>query len=294
MKKALIVSLLLHVLLFSLAFFLVPKKREQQRPPFFAQIVTPGEMKEQSKQSVKGPLKKGSPSPLPPRATASAPSRASARARPLPRESQAVSKARSIPKIDAGKEALSPVAKDQTPTRPDSTPQSSSTARSQERSSESSGTAGTAQSGLKGPTGGIQPKSAREKLFDPDILAKLAEPGRGGKKPDSSITFDSADMQYYGYMQRLKEKIEGIWRYPSSAAERGLAGDLYIKFTIKKNGRLGAVELERTSGYRDLDDAAIKALRDADPYWPIPNEWQKDAFTITGHFVYTLHGVYIR
>jgi protein TonB len=77
-------------------------------------------------------------------------------------------------------------------------------------------------------------------------------------------------------------------------AEKGIYGDLYIRFTIMKNGRLGAVELVRTSGYRALDDAAIKALWDAEPYWPLPNEWGREGFTITGHFIYTLHGVYIK
>jgi protein TonB len=95
-------------------------------------------------------------------------------------------------------------------------------------------------------------------------------------------------------MQRLKEKIESAWKYPLDAAARREYGDLYIQFTIKKKGKIGAVELIETSGHPSLDTAAIKALRDADPYWPLPNAMGKESLTITGHFVYLNGAYYIR
>lgn len=113
-------------------------------------------------------------------------------------------------------------------------------------------------------------------------------------KKDTGVTFDTHEFRYQAYMARLKEKIEHIWNYPPDAAARGIYGDLRIKFTIKKDGMLGAVELERTSGHRDLDEAAMQALKDAEPFWPLPDEWGKDAMTIDGHFVYSLYGTYIR
>ncbi len=95
-------------------------------------------------------------------------------------------------------------------------------------------------------------------------------------------------------LKDLKKKIERVWQYPPQAAMRGIYGDLYIKFTIDKKGKLISLELLRTSGYKMLDDAAIKALKDAEPFWPLPDDWQKDSLTITGHFIYTLHGFYLR
>ncbi len=138
--------------------------------------------------------------------------------------------------------------------------------------------------------GGPLARTMRERLFDRDIIAKLTPK----KSEDNGITFDTKEYKYYGYMQRLREKIEGIWKYPAEAAERKLNGELYIRFTIKKDGSLGAVELLHTSGYKILDDAAIRALRDADPYWPLPDSWKEDSLTITGHFVYYFHNTYIR
>lgn len=138
------------------------------------------------------------------------------------------------------------------------------------------------------------PHLPKEGLFDRDVLERLAKNEKEEPVPDRGITFDTNELRYHSYMLRLKEKIEGIWRYPPEAAEKGIYGDLYIRFTIKKDGRLGNVELVRTSGYRNLDEAAMRALRDAEPFWPLPQEWKKDELVITGHFIYSLYGVYLR
>jgi len=142
----------------------------------------------------------------------------------------------------------------------------------------------------------------REKLFDRNVIGDLAkreserEKSERGKMREKgrSLTFDTKDYKFLLYNERLKERIENIWIYPREAATRGIYGDLVIRFTIKKNGTLGAVELIRTSGHQSLDDAAMKALRDGEPYWPLPDEWGMDAYSIVGHFVYTIYGYYVR
>lgn len=155
--------------------------------------------------------------------------------------------------------------------------------------------------GLSSPTQPFIPSTTRsspllpkDRLFDKDVVERLASKEKEEVKPDRGITFDTNELKYYSYMQRLKDKIEGIWKYPPEAAEKGIYGDLYIRFTIKKNGKLGNIELLRTSGYRSLDDAAMKALKDAEPFWPLPEEWKKEDLIITGHFIYSLYGVYLR
>lgn len=146
----------------------------------------------------------------------------------------------------------------------------------------------------KAPQPGVPQSTMRDRLFDRDIVAKLSKQEEEGVKNGSSITFDTTEFKYYGYMQRLKEKIESVWKYPLDAAKRREFGDLYIQFTIKKNGKLGAVELVKTSGHPSLDTAAMKALKDADPYWPLPDAMGKESLTITGRFVYINGSNYVR
>jgi protein TonB len=126
----------------------------------------------------------------------------------------------------------------------------------------------------------LAPPSA---LFDKKTIENYA---KKETDVDKGLTFEIPGFQHRGYMRMLKEKIESIWRYPKEAARLGISGDLYIKFSIKKDGKIGEIDLLRTSGYKDLDEAAMKALKDAEPFWPLPADWEKDDLEINGHFIY--------
>ena len=138
--------------------------------------------------------------------------------------------------------------------------------------------------------------SKKADIFDKEIISKLSKDKviRQEIKSSHGLSFSTKEFNDWGYLQRLKEKIERVWQYPPEAAEKGIFGDLYIKFSIDKKGKLISIELLRTSGYRMLDEAAIKALKDAEPFWPLPDDWQKESLTITGHFIYVLRGFYLR
>ncbi len=131
-------------------------------------------------------------------------------------------------------------------------------------------------------------------LFDQDVINRLVakndESGTGRERAKGAVTFDTGDMRYYGYMQRLKQKIESVWVYPGEAIRKGLYGEVEINFTILKDGSLGDVTVVNTSGYPVLDEAALKALRDGQPYWPLPDAWGVKSFTVDGHFLYTNYG----
>lgn len=138
------------------------------------------------------------------------------------------------------------------------------------------------------------PPSLREKLFDREVVGQVAR--REEKTHDNSVTFNTTEFRYAGYMEKLKEKFEGsgCWVYPAEAASRGIYGDVRINFTIRKNGSLGEAELIRTSGHRMLDEAAMRAVKECAPFWPLLEEWGKDYIEIRAHFVYSIYGTYIR
>jgi protein TonB len=136
--------------------------------------------------------------------------------------------------------------------------------------------------------------SPREMLLDREVIEGISKGEGPTKSDDGAITFDTSEFIYKGYLRRLKEHVEDIWVYPQAAAREKVYGDLYIIFVIRKDGTLGSVKLQRTSGYSMLDEAAMKALRDAAPFWPLPGEWDQESLTINGHFIYTLYGAYIR
>ncbi|MBI5378969.1 MAG: TonB family protein [Nitrospirae bacterium] len=108
------------------------------------------------------------------------------------------------------------------------------------------------------------------------------------------VTLDTQEFRYLSYHEKLKIKIESIWEYPAVARVSGLRGNLYIRFTIGKNGNLEEVALVKSSGYRILDEAAVKALKEAFPFLPLPESWKLEHHTIVGNFIYTMDYFYIR
>jgi protein TonB len=135
----------------------------------------------------------------------------------------------------------------------------------------------------------LKPKSF---LFDKETIEKYAQK-KTAKEREKGLTFDAPELLHRGYMRMLKDKIESIWRYPEEAVRRGVSGDLYITFYIQRDGKLGEVKLVRTSGFRELDEAAMRALRDAEPFWPLPEDWKEDTLEIKGHFIYILGDTYV-
>ncbi len=287
MKKYLIYSIILHIFLISLSLVIGQVKNEKEIQPFYARIITPDELRQQ-------PLLPARPAPPQARQPVQPQTE-----KPTDKPADKPGKMPRLPENIPPPKELSAV-----PSPSQKTETETSARKQQDLSPDIAGAdkgapADKSRQGLplKPGTGTVQQSgtgSLREKLFDRDVIGKLAQKGISNVNPEGSVTFDTGGFKYYGYLQRLREKIEGAWRYPPDAAQRGIFGDLYVRFTIRRDGGLGAVELVRTSGHRSLDDAAIRALRDAEPFWPLPEEWNKDGLTITGRFIYSLHGVYIR
>lgn len=289
-KKFLVFSVIIHAGIF-IGMYFVPEGARKKPEEFFARLISPEEI---SKPPIKPSLKPSLPPPQVIKKTV--PSRMS----PRPPVSSVRPHAPSPEKPvvpDMGKETGKPLPEGLLPGQGKSDRQGEGldarTRRGTTETEDSPRKAGVSKNGtLSNKPGYLD----RAKLFDPGVIGDSARKEESGakKKKDDSLTFDTSDYRYAGYMRKLKEKIESIWVYPPEAQARGLYGDLKIRFTIKRDGKLGAVELERTSGYKMLDDAAIKALKDGEPYWPIPEKWGMDSYTIYGHFVYTMHGYQLR
>ncbi len=262
--------------MFSIVFFLVEEKKDASTRPFFAKIITTDEYEMQNKQA----HQLIQPAQKPPLIV-------SKPAKPKLAPSETGTNMR--------RNKTAPVEKDSSSDKTQESLVSAQTPQANKEPGISKKSTGEYSQESQQDMATSRPsRGSGDRLFDTDIIAKLPQKERERAKPDKGITFNTREFKYYGYLQRLREKIEGIWKYPVDAAEKGIYGDLYLRFTIKKNGKLGAVELIRTSGHKILDDAAIKALKDAEPFWPLPEEWGTEGFTITGHFVYSIYGSYLR
>ncbi len=75
---------------------------------------------------------------------------------------------------------------------------------------------------------------------------------------------------------RLKVERIGNLNYPEAARQLKLYGNLLITVAIKADGSIETIEINRSSGQRILDAAAMKIVEMAAPYAPFPPDIQRD------------------
>ncbi len=77
------------------------------------------------------------------------------------------------------------------------------------------------------------------------------------------------------YLEMVKLKIEKHKKYPDKARIRQTEGSVTIRFLITSEGDVSATEVVKTSRYRVLDTAALKAVKDATPFPKPPKRFFK-------------------
>jgi periplasmic protein TonB len=139
----------------------------------------------------------------------------------------------------------------------------------QQRAPDIRPTADEYRTAISGPPGGIQD-------FYPDGDVEEAVVDLNAKE----------DNRFYSYLLYLKEKIQGVWVYPRSAAQSGTGGSLTVEFSIGKNGELLFVNLLDSSGHSILDNSAMNAIHTAAPYQPLPDRLRAKRLRIRANFIY--------
>lgn len=126
-------------------------------------------------------------------------------------------------------------------------------------------------------------------------IDELARKGMPEKKPgDKSVTLDTDEFKFISYNRWLQIRVESVGHYPELAAVSGYQGVVFIQFDIMKDGSLGTLEILKSSGYKILDDEALRAIRASSPFQPIPEEWNMDRYTIRAGVIFHINAVYIR
>ncbi len=78
------------------------------------------------------------------------------------------------------------------------------------------------------------------------------------------------------YLAELRDAILDQRRYPQRARRLMQEGTVTISFLLLANGEIKEVSLEKSSGHRLLDNAAINSLKRLKKFKPIPEELQRE------------------
>jgi protein TonB len=120
-------------------------------------------------------------------------------------------------------------------------------------------------------------------------MAKLAteiqrESQAYAKRPHKKyISANTKEYAYAAYMAAWVARVEriGNLNYPDDARREHVHGDLVLTVALNRDGAIRSVDVIHSSGHKVLDDAAIRIVRLAAPFPPIPKDEGIDELYIT-------------
>jgi len=99
------------------------------------------------------------------------------------------------------------------------------------------------------------------------------------------------EYRYALYVDSWRQKVEkvGNLNYPVAARDLKLYGQLQMTVSIRADGRIESIELNRSSGHKVLDEAAKHIVELAAPYARFPDDVRKeiDILSITRTWTFT-------
>ena len=105
-----------------------------------------------------------------------------------------------------------------------------------------------------------------------------------------TISASTQDYEYRLYFEAWRQKVEriGALNYPESA-KAGNLGALRLTVSLNKEGNIKEIIINKTSGNKELDEAAIKIVRLGEPYAVFSPKMQKevDLINITRTWKFT-------
>jgi protein TonB len=134
---------------------------------------------------------------------------------------------------------------------------------------------------------------AESSLEQARLMARVSEDWDAYQKRPRR-TFVGASAQEFSHTRyiedwRLKVERIGNLNYPEAAKREGIHGSLVLTVNIKADGSLENVTVDRTSGSRILDAAAVKIVQMSAPFPPFSAEMRKktDILSISRAWLFT-------
>lgn len=100
-----------------------------------------------------------------------------------------------------------------------------------------------------------------------------------GKKGKVAQAFgNAAESNYKG---KVRSRVQRYFRFPRSADRAGLGGTVTVSFTVSASGGVSGIRIVKGSGSPVLDEAAINAVRKAEPFPRIPEAANRSSWLFT-------------
>src|SRR5690606_32417230 len=117
------------------------------------------------------------------------------------------------------------------------------------------------------------------------LRAKLAHQRQLYSKIPRTLVLTAASAKASDQAEYLRHRIEWVEKignenYPEEAQRRKLYGTIRLAVALERDGNVAGVEILKSSGQRVLDQAAIRIVRLAAPFQPIPPSIREDRIEV--------------
>lgn len=132
-----------------------------------------------------------------------------------------------------------------------------------------------------------KPKPVKEKKKEPEkkpeiVREKKEDPAAGGKAMDVSVNGDQTGLTsmavdaprfpFSYYLSAIERKVSQNWF--TSESGRGEGHSCVIYFRLARDGSVGDVSVEQSSGNQYFDRSAQRAVRSSAPFPPLPKAFE--------------------
>lgn len=100
--------------------------------------------------------------------------------------------------------------------------------------------------------------------------------------------------RYNPYFRRMYKRVDRLVKFPKKLALALEQGQLVARFRLYPDGRIGAVSLSKSSGFRQFDKVVLRAIRRAAPFGTVPAAILKGRTSVTVSAPYVFSNPLIR
>jgi len=130
------------------------------------------------------------------------------------------------------------------------------------------------------------PTTASREAAPPPPPAPLGRP-TGVAQGTGTAASAEGDFPFQWYLTAVQRKIYEQWSQPLSSAQGQKA---IVVFEIARNGEVGRARIEKTSGDATYDLAALRAVTNANPLPPLPEQYKGTMLRVHFGFEFTGRG----
>jgi TonB family protein len=110
------------------------------------------------------------------------------------------------------------------------------------------------------------------------------EAGPPASAPTASTDVQAEDFPYAWYLNVVRTRITDSWDPPGERLVAGRTNQVLVRFQLHRDGSVTDLMVEGASGTPGLDASARRAVQQAQPFPPLPENYAGDVLSVGVRF----------